>query len=114
SIACEHGLCVRSIRRLAQEEKDLHGLTRRELERSLQGAARIEAGAYTSGQGSAPGEGGRPVERAMASEKLAPISGPLRLPSGQIRERHTRAELGAPRVAREHGSRVGIDGRQHE
>ena len=49
------------------------------------------------------------IERAVAAEELGPVAGPGDLPSGEVGERDAVAELGAPGIAREHRSGLGID-----
>ena len=53
AVARDQGLRVGRRRRLAEEEDDLHRLVRLELDRGLQGAAGIEAGADPLGEGGA-------------------------------------------------------------
>ena len=42
----------------------------------------------------------------MAAEEFPAVRGPLRLPSGEIRESDAGAESGVPRIAGEQGARV--------
>ena len=108
-VASDQGLRIGRGRRLAEEEDELHRLPRLELDRRLQGAAGVEAGAHPLRERRVPGQRGGMVERAVTPQKLSPVAGPCDLPSAEVRERDVGTERDAPRVAREHRARFRID-----
>ena len=65
-------------------------------------------------EGARARQSGGHFERAVAPEKFASVRGPLRLPSGEVRKRDSRAEGGVPRIAGEQGTGLWIEFGQDE
>ena len=114
SVTDQQSLRLRGARGLTKEKDHFHGLARHKIDVGLQRAARVETRAHPLGQRRLSGKCCRAVERAMSTEKLATVGGPLRLPSGEIRERHVRAKWRVPGIVGEHRACCGVDRRHNE
>ena len=101
-------------RRLTEEKDNLSTAARTQLNRGLQGSARIEAGADLPGESVPSFERCRMVEGAVATKKLRPITRPRGLAPAEVGKGHASTELSVPGIARENRSRFGIDLRDYE
>ena len=87
--------------RLTQEEDDLVHAAGRQVDRGLQGRARIEAGAEALRQRQVGAERGGIVHAAVAADELAAIARPRGLTAGEVGEGHAASVMEVPFVARE-------------
>ena len=96
-------------RRLAEEQHHVGALVGRQLDRRLQRAAGIEAGADSPGKSVFALQRRGVIDGAVTPQELGAVTRPGRLPAAEVGERHARAEVGAPRIACEHRAGVRVD-----
>src|SRR5438067_2329762 len=94
---------------LAEQGHALGASRGRQLEGRLQRRARVEAGPDPSGKAVAPLEGGGMVRGSVPAEHFRAVTGPCRLASSEVGERHAIREVDVPWVARQEGARVIVE-----
>ena len=104
---------VRPVAPLAEDERHAARFAGLDLERELQGSARVEPGAGAPGEPLAE-ERGRRAQRAIASDELAAVPGVRSRCLRGAPERHASAEVGVVGVARQHDAGRVVHLRDHE